>query len=49
MHTTNSFARDGMKYALEDAAWTVKRVVPFDDLSWIKDEWIETVAKLIEK
>ena len=47
IHTTNGFGGDGMRYALEDAKWTVKRVVPFDDLSWIKDEWRNIVAELM--
>lgn len=43
IHTTNHLGGDGMRYALEDAGWTVKRVVPLDDLSWIKDEWIDAL------
>jgi len=49
IHTTNSFGGDGMRYALEDAGWTVKRVVPFNDLSWIRDEWIEAIVELMGK
>lgn len=49
IHTTNSFGGDGMRYALEDAGWTVKRVVPFDDLSWIRDEWINAIVELMGK
>ena len=49
IHTTNRFGGDGMRYALEEAGWTVKRIVPFDDLSWIKNEWIKIIAKLIEE
>lgn len=49
IHTTNSFGGDGMRYALEDTGWTVKRVIPFDGSSWIKDEWIDAVVKLMGK
>ena len=48
IHTTNSFGGDGMRYALEDAGWRVKRIVPFDDLTWIKDEWMPLVAELMD-
>ncbi|MBN2377210.1 MAG: hypothetical protein JXD22_12460 [Sedimentisphaerales bacterium] len=47
IHTTNQYGGDGMKYALEDFGWSVKRVIPMNDLSWIKDEWIEKIADLI--
>jgi len=46
VHTTNRFGGDSMQYALEDAGWVVKRIIPFDDLPWIKNEWIEIVVKL---
>lgn len=47
IHTTNQYGGDGMRYALEDSGWFVKRVIPMSDLSWIKDEWIEKMAELI--
>ena len=46
IHTSNHIAGDGMKYALEDARWINKRVLPFDDF---ETEWIETVANLMAK
>lgn len=47
IHTTNQFGGDGMRYALEDAHWVVKRIVPHNDLEWISKDWIEIVAREI--
>ena len=47
IHTTNQYGGDGMRYALEDFDWFVKRVIPMNDLSWIRDEWIEKIEDLI--
>jgi len=46
IHTTNHIGGDGMRYALEDAGWTVKRVVPFDEF---KEEWVKMVTNLMEE
>ena len=48
IHTANNFGGDGMMYALKDAGWKAKRIVPLGDLSWIEDEWIQVVIDLMD-
>jgi hypothetical protein len=43
LHTTNSLAAPGMLQVLEDAGWSVSRVVPYGDLDWIGEVWINAV------
>jgi len=38
-----------MQFTLEGAGWFVERVVPIDDLTWIKAEWSQRVADLGKK
>ena len=38
-----------IKFALEDAGWDMKRVVPFDNLDWIGGEWIQAVVRCLEQ
>jgi hypothetical protein len=47
IHTTNTAAALGMREALREAGWRCGRVVPFDDLGWIRTEWIDRVRKCL--
>ena len=49
IHSSNAEGAYGMQFTLEDAGWSVERVVPFDDLTWIKAQWSERVAALGQK
>lgn len=49
IHTTNSLAVPGMTMALEDAGWSWSRVVPYNDLEWVRGEWISCVAKCLKE
>lgn len=48
LHTTNHLAAPGMRRVLEEAGWTVSHVVPYGDLDWISESWIEEVERVIE-
>lgn len=43
IHTTNSLAAPGMIMVLEDAGWRVSRVLPYNDLEWIRAVWVNDV------
>jgi hypothetical protein len=43
IHTTNGFAAPGMELVLSDSGWQHRRVVPFDDLDWIGEDWLQEV------
>lgn len=47
IHTTNSSAAEGMKLVLQDSGWSLRRVIPFDDLNWISTDWFRTVRRAI--
>lgn len=47
IHTTNSAAGAGMEMALQESNWQTLRVVPYDDTTWITEEWFKTVRKAI--
>jgi hypothetical protein len=47
IHTTNTLAAPGMQQVLEDAGWNVTRVVPYGDLDWIGEAWIDAVRRAI--
>jgi hypothetical protein len=47
IHSTNSPAAVGMKMALDEAHWTTYRVVPFGDLEWIPEVWIQAMRRAI--
>jgi hypothetical protein len=47
LHTTNHLAAPGMRRVLEDAGWTVSHVVPYGDLDWVREMWIEEVQWVI--
>ncbi len=40
VHTSNSLAAPGMAMVLDDSGWRNLRVVPYDDLEWIRKSWI---------
>ena len=44
IHSTNTLAVPGMQEALEGAHWQHHKVVPYEDLLWIREVWIEQVA-----
>ena len=49
IHTTNSMAAPGMALVLEDSGWRHSRVVPYNDLEWVSQEWIDEVSKALER
>ena len=49
IHSSNAEGAYAMQFTLEDACWSVERVAPFDDLTWIKAQWSERVAALGQK
>lgn len=49
IHTTNSLAAPGMILTLEDAGWSMARVVPYDDLEWVRADWLDCVGKALGK
>jgi hypothetical protein len=48
IHTTNSMAAPGMVLVLSDSGWAHSRVVPYNDLEWIRSSWIVDVKNLLE-
>ena len=49
IHTTNSFGRDAMKFALQDAGWDTTVVLPSAETSWIQNSWFKEVEKILLK
>jgi len=49
VHSSNGNAAFGMQFALEEAGWDARRVIPFGDLDWIGEVWIEDVCEAIKK
>lgn len=47
VHSSNYHAALGMECVLEEANFTVRRVTPYDDLLWIRKEWINTVKQFL--
>lgn len=47
VHSTNVPAAAGMLRVLEEAGWTTRRVLPYDDLLWINELWRDTVRELL--
>ena len=41
IHTTNSFGRDAMRFALRDAGWDTTVVLPSAEISWIQTSWFK--------
>jgi len=47
IHTSNAPAAVGMEMVLIDAGWSVTRVLPYADLSWIREAWLPAVRDAI--
>lgn len=47
VHTTNTPYGDKMVACLNGAGWQVERVVPYDDLAWIDQEWFVAMRNAI--
>jgi hypothetical protein len=47
IHTTNSNAAVAMEETLRSAGWKVRRVVPFDGMTWIESDWFFAVRRAI--
>ena len=47
IHTTNTIARPGMIFVLEDADWIVSYVSPYSDVLWVKEVWAEEVGNVL--
>ena len=45
VHSSNEWASAGMIVALRQAGWTVRRVVPTDDVLWIESSWAGCVRR----
>ncbi len=48
IHTTNAPAAESMRATLQDAGWTVGRVIPGPDVSWICTDWLPAVRAAID-
>lgn len=49
IHTTNSLAAPGMEMVLDDAGWLHSRVMPYNDLEWVREMWIEKAVELLTR
>ena len=49
IHSSNHDAAKKMVSCFKKRHWSVDRVIPFDDISWIGDEWLPKLRKFIEK
>jgi hypothetical protein len=47
VHTTNAHAGLAMTESLHEHGWTVRRVMPYDDVRWIAEAWLPTVRQAI--
>lgn len=47
IHSSNGPAADGMQFCLERAGWSVTRVYPLDDLTWVERDWMPEVQRLM--
>lgn len=47
IHPADTDAALGTKFCLQDAGWTVERVVPADGLDWIATDWIAKAIELL--
>jgi CheY-like chemotaxis protein len=47
LHSTNTDAVVGMHEELEEAGWKTKRVVPFEDMTWIERDWFFAMRRAI--
>lgn len=49
IHTTNSLAAPGMAMALDEAGRKHCRVVPYNDLEWVREAWVVDVREVLGK
>ena len=49
IHTTNSLAAPGMQLVLDDAGWQCLRIVPYNDLEWVRGSWLEMVGEALSR
>jgi CheY-like chemotaxis protein len=47
VHSSNEWAAAGMVVALRQAGWTVRRVIPTDDVLWIESSWANCVRLVL--
>jgi hypothetical protein len=47
IHSSNGPAADGMQFCLERAGWSVTRVYPLDDLTWVERDWKPVVQRVM--
>lgn len=47
IHTTNTTAAETINRLLRGAGWETRRVIPFDDMEWIKTDWFFAVRRAI--
>ena len=47
IHTTNTAARPGMIFVLEDGGWDVSYVSPYSDLLWVREMWADEVRSVL--
>jgi hypothetical protein len=47
IHSSNSAAVAGMERVLHEAQWQTRRIIPFNDLEWIHQDWFRTVRRAI--
>ncbi len=47
VHTTNLPAGERMMSTLQNAGWSVQRVVPYGDTEWIREVWWQAVCRAI--
>lgn len=45
IHTTNTDAAAASMENLKEAGWTVRRVIPFDDMAWIESDWFYAMRR----
>ena len=49
IHSSNHRAAEKMVRCFKKRQWADDQVIPFDDTSWIGDEWLPKLRKMIEK
>ena len=49
VHSTNALAVEKMMVRLENAGYSVGRVIPFDGVNWIRTEWFQTLRRMIHR
>jgi hypothetical protein len=47
IHSSNEHAAVAMECELVECGWTVSRMAPYGDLSWIEERWIKKVKRLL--